>query len=126
MRHFALMTAGIILLGTAGNAAAFPPSGSLRTESQSQILLVQDSKKSEPLKKKVKRAWRNLTGYKFDVACPGFWLAINQSTCTRTGKDREDARSQCQSAHPLCQVRDASLQRSRPVARASTTTVATR
>ena len=126
MRHLALLTAGAILLGTSATAGAFPSSALRHTEGQPQTLLVQDKQKSEPLKQKVKRAWRNLTGYKFDVACPAFWLAINQSTCTQTGKNREDARAKCQSAHPLCQVRDASLQRSRPVARATPTTVANR
>jgi hypothetical protein len=120
MRHIALLTAGVILLGANGTAGAFPASGQLRTEGNSPVLLVQDKEKSEPLKKKVKRAWRNLTGYKFDVACPGFWLSLNQSTCTQTGKNRDDARGKCQSAHPFCQLRDANLLQSRPpVARAS-------
>jgi hypothetical protein len=56
----------------------------------------------ETLKQKVKRVWRNLTGYKFDVSCP---LGA-RSTCTETGKDRGEAQAKCISRHPLCWVNE--------------------
>jgi len=108
MRYLALLTAGVVLAAASGSAGALPATKS-RIDGSSQIQLVQDKKaeKSDTLKKRVKRAWKELTGYKFDVACPGFLLPINQSTCTETGKNREDARAKCQSQHAFCQVRDA-------------------
>jgi hypothetical protein len=59
------------------------------------------------MKHKVKRIWRNLTGYKFDVACPAFALALTRTSCSETGKNREGARAKCQSQHVLCEIRDA-------------------
>ena len=57
---------------------------------------------TEKVKRKVKRAWRNLTGTKFDVACPAL-IPLTHSTCTETGS-RKEARAKCQSANPLCSV----------------------
>lgn len=109
MRHLALLAAGIILVGASGNAEALPASKS-RIGDSSNIQLVQEKKseRADTVKNRVKRAWKDLTGYKFEVACPGFWLPINQSTCTETGKSRAAARDKCQSQHALCQLRDAS------------------
>ena len=73
----------------------------------SSIEFVQDKQKSETIKHKMKRVWRNLTGYKFDVACPAFAFELSRTNCTETGKNREDARAKCQSRHVLCQVGDA-------------------
>jgi hypothetical protein len=108
MRHLTLLAAGVILVGASGNAGALPAAKS-RIDNSSNIQLVQDKKseKSDTLKNRVKRAWKDLTGYKFDVACPGFWLPVNQNTCTETGKNREAARSKCEAQHALCQIRDA-------------------
>jgi hypothetical protein len=108
MRHRTLLAAGIILVGASGNAGALPAAKS-HIDNSSNIQLVQDKKseKSDTLKKRVKRAWKDLTGYKFDVACPGFWLPINQSVCTETGKNHDVARSKCEAQHALCQIRDA-------------------
>ena len=94
------------------SAGAMPPAGLSRIEGLSSILLVQE-KKAETVKQKVKRAWRNLTGYKFDVACPAFPFALSRTTCTATGKNREDARAKCQSQHPFCQIGDAASNRKR-------------
>ena len=86
MRYFVLLAAGIILVGASGNAGALP-AAKFRIDNSSNIQLVQEKpEKSDTIKKRVKRAWKDLTGYKFDVACPGFWLPINQSVCTETGK----------------------------------------
>jgi hypothetical protein len=54
---------------------------------------------------KVKRVWRNMTGYKFSVGCPAL-IALTRTTCTETGKNRDVARAKCQSANPLCSVSD--------------------
>lgn len=69
------------------------------------VLAQADTKKettAEKVKRKVKRAWRNLTGTQFDVACPAL-IPITHSTCTQTGS-RNEARAKCQSANPLCSV----------------------
>ena len=93
--------AAALLLGPGGFAGA-APAGLTHYDGLSAIEFVQAKKKPETVKHAVKRIWRNLTGYKFDVACP-----FSQTACTETGKSREDARAKCQSQHPFCQVRDA-------------------
>jgi len=104
----ALALAGALLIGPGGHAGAVSvsPAGLSQTGGLSAIELVQ-VKKSETVKQKVKRIWRNLTGYKFDVACPAFPFALSVTSCTATGKNREDARAKCQSQHAFCQIRDA-------------------
>lgn len=102
----ALALAGAVLIMPV-NAGAMSPAGLSRIEGLSTIQLVQEKKKPETVKQKVKRAWRNLTGYKFDVACPAFPFALSHTTCTATGKNREDARAKCQSQHAFCQLGDA-------------------
>jgi hypothetical protein len=105
----ALALAGALLIAPASNVGAGPVSsaGLSRIDGLSAIEFVQNKPKSETVKQKVKRIWRNLTGYKFDVACPAFPFALSVTRCTATGKSREDARAKCQSQHLLCQVRDA-------------------
>ena len=109
MRHLALLATGAFLIATSGPSVAGPlsPAGLSRVDGLSSIELVRDKPKSETLTKKVKRVWRDLTGYKFNVSCPAF-LAVNRSTCTETGKSRDDARSKCQSRNAFCWVADAS------------------
>lgn len=102
----ALAFAGAILIMPV-SAGAVSPAGLSRIDGLSVVQLVQDKKKPETVKQKVKRAWRNLTGYKFDVACPAFPIVLSRTTCTATGKNREDARAKCQSQHLFCDVRDA-------------------
>jgi hypothetical protein len=105
----ALALAGVLLIAAGGNAraGAISPAGVSRIDGLSVIEFVQDKKKSETIKHKVTRIWRNLTGYKFDVACPAFPFALSVTTCTVTGKNREDARTRCQSQHTFCEIRDA-------------------
>ena len=72
MRHLIPLAAGVFLLATAGHAGGgpFSPAGISRADGGPPIILVQDkATKDETLKHKVKRVWRNLTGYKFDVSC---------------------------------------------------------
>jgi hypothetical protein len=104
MRHLVLLVTGIFLFATAGQSFAAPisPAG-FSNAAGLPIVLVQDKPaKDETLKQKVKRAWRNLTGYKFDVSCP-----FASRTCTETGKNRDDARGKCIARNPVCWVADA-------------------
>ena len=101
----ALALAGAVLMPL--SAGAVSPVGLSRIDGLSTIQLVQEKRKPETVKQKVKRAWRNLTGYKFDVACPAFPFALSRTTCTATGKNREEARAKCQSQHAFCQIGDA-------------------
>jgi hypothetical protein len=117
MRFWAISAAGLGLLiltaashpAAAANAARVDGQASQAT--QARIVLAQnDTKKKETMthkvKRKVKTAWRSMTGYKFDVGCPVL-VPVNRTTCTQTGKSREDARAKCQSTHVLCSVSDA-------------------
>jgi hypothetical protein len=112
MRPIPLMTACLLLLAASAPAIASPlsPAGFARVPQLSPIELAQDKpRKDETVKEKVKRVWKNLVGYKFDVACPAFPIpfVINRASCTETGKSRADARAKCQSRYPLCQVTEA-------------------
>jgi len=104
---FALAGALLIAPGANAGAVSVPPAGLSHIGGLSAIEFVQDKKKSETVKQKVKRIWRNMTGYKFDVACPAFPFALSRTTCTATGKNREDARAKCQSQHAFCEIGDA-------------------
>ncbi len=105
MRHLALLAAGVLLITASGNAGAGPVSsaGFSRIDGLSPIEFVQDKQKSEPLKEKVKRIWRNMTGYKFNVGCPAL-LPLSHSTCTETGKNSAEAQAKCQAQNTFCQV----------------------
>lgn len=94
---------GRFLIAAAGHAIAgpFPPAGLTGPEAGAPVILVQD-KKNESLKQKVKRVWRNIAGYHFDVSCP----LRARSTCADTGKDRGEAQAKCISRNPLCWVSD--------------------
>ena len=104
MRYWAMAAAGVCLLAMSGTNPALAVAA---TEAKAPIVLAQaDAKKettTEKVKRKVKRAWRNMTGYKFDVGCPVL-IPMSHKTCTETGKDVEAARAKCQSANPLCSV----------------------
>jgi hypothetical protein len=118
-RHYWTMSAaglGLLVLAAAGNPAAAAGAsrgesqGSQGLQAQAPIVLAQNEPKKETVthkvKRKVKTAWRNMTGYKFDVGCP-IVLPVSRTTCTETGKSREDARAKCQTSHALCSVSDA-------------------
>jgi hypothetical protein len=114
MRHVRTLTAiafaGALLIGLGGNAGADPvsPAGRSRIETVPAIeIIVHDKRNPETVTQKVKRIWRNLTGYKFDVVCSVFPFVVTITQCTATGKNREDARAKCQSQHAFCQIRDA-------------------
>jgi hypothetical protein len=108
MHHLAILTAGVVLIAasTHADAGVVSPAGLSRSDFSS-VILVQEKRKSETLTQRVKRNWKNLVGYKFEVACP-ILIPLNYSTCTETGKDREDARAKCSSKNPFCYVTEAS------------------
>ncbi|HZL41219.1 MAG TPA: hypothetical protein VFC45_13190 [Pseudolabrys sp.] len=104
MRTWAMGAAGLCLLvmSASGGVNLAAAAG----VSQAPIVLAQNEpKKPETVKQKIKRVWRNMTGYKFDVGCP-IVLPVSHSICTETGKDREVARAKCQSRNSLCSVVD--------------------
>jgi hypothetical protein len=106
MRFLAIMTAGAIVIGAGISVNAAPLSGTTMSGAgNTSVQLVQmkkDETVTQKVKRSVKRAYKRLTGYKFEVSC-----LTSHTTCTETGKDREVARGKCQSAHPLCVVKDA-------------------
>jgi hypothetical protein len=107
MRYLALLAVGAIVIGASANVNAAPLSPAGLSKGIPSIVLVQDKKQTttEKVKSKVKRAWKRIAGYKFQVSCLAF-LPITTKTCTETGKDREAARAKCVSQNPLCSVRD--------------------
>ncbi len=106
MRYLGMLAAGVCLLAMTATAGINQAAAAGATEAKAPIVLAQaDAKKettTEKVKRKVKRAWRNLTGTKFDVACPAL-IPLSHSTCTETGS-RKEARAKCQSANPLCSI----------------------
>jgi hypothetical protein len=101
------MAAGILLVAVNTNALA-SAAGSYRPADLPSVQFIQEKpKEKETLKEKVKRIWKNWTGYKFDISCPAFPIVLTHTTCTETGKDREDARAKCQSRNVFCAVTDA-------------------
>ncbi|MBI3703940.1 MAG: hypothetical protein HY244_08865 [Rhizobiales bacterium] len=114
MRHITLLAAGVLLVTASGNAGAGPilPAGLSHRGDLSSIELIQDKRvqekrKSDTVTQRVKRAWKNLVGYKFNVACPVL-IPLSHTTCTETGKDRGDARAKCASRNPFCYITEAS------------------
>ena len=105
-RFFPLLGATIVCASITTNALAISPG--MVSKPATPVQLIQDKpKKDETIKQKVKRIWRNWTGYKFDVACPIFPVPLTRSSCTENGKNREEARAKCQSRNPFCAVGDA-------------------
>ena len=92
MRIIAIVTAGALLLAlsSAAQASPFSPVG-LSADGVTSIELVATKKKSETMTQKVKRVWKNLVGYKFDVSCP----FAGSRTCSETGSSRADAHGKC-------------------------------
>ena len=113
MRYLAFLAAGVLLIGLSGQAGAgFVSPAGLSNDGLSPIEYVQaapksqDKPKSETVKQQVKRIWREWTGYKFDVGCP-ILLPLTRTTCTETGKNRDEARAKCQARHPFCLITEA-------------------
>lgn len=104
MRIIAIVTAGVLLLAVSGPAQAGPfPPAALSADSVTAIELVAAKEKSETVTQKVKRAWKSLVGYKFDVSCP----FAGSRTCSETGSSRADAHRKCIARNVGCWVTDA-------------------
>jgi hypothetical protein len=105
MRAVSLATAAFLIAATA-SASALPLVPSGLSAGNTAIVQVQDKKpvsdtpkKGEGITAKVKRAWKKLTGYHFDVSC-----LSGRTTCSETGKSQGDAQSKCIAKHPACWV----------------------
>jgi len=107
MRHLAIVAVGALLIAAGGSAGAgsLSPAG-LSPAAPSPVEFVQERRQSDTLTKRVKRAWKDLVGYKFNVSCP-IIFPINHRTCTETGKDRAEARAKCRSQNAFCYVSSA-------------------
>jgi hypothetical protein len=103
MRTFAFVGGALLL--SASIAAAAPLTRALEADGLSALTLVQE-KKSDTVTARVKRAWKDLVGYKFDVACP-ILFPISRRTCTETGKSRDEARAKCAAQNQFCLISDA-------------------
>jgi hypothetical protein len=108
MRQLAFLFLLLIVVNGSASAGVVAPTALSRVLSRSggisSIEFIQEKRKSDTITERVKRAWKDLVGYKFDVSCPIFY----HTTCTETGKDRADARAKCISRNPFCYVTDAS------------------
>jgi hypothetical protein len=102
MRYLAIAAAGVCLLAMSATAGINPASAA-GVSAPAPIVLAQADTKKETTTEKVKKAWKSIAGYKFDVGCPAL-IPLSHSTCTETGKNREAARAKCQSANPICSV----------------------
>jgi hypothetical protein len=103
-----LVLLSLLLIAASGNAEAgvVARQGLSGIGGPSPVRLVQEKRKSETISERVKRAWKDLVGYKFDVSCPVF-IPLSRTTCSETGKDRRDALAKCVSRNPFCYVADA-------------------
>lgn len=99
-----IMTVSALLFAAscAAQAGPFSPVGR-SADSVASIKLVATEKNSETVTQKVKRVWKNLVGYKFDVSCP----LAGSRTCSETGTSRADAHGKCIARNPGCWVTDA-------------------
>ena len=101
MRYLVVLS--LVLITVSGDARAGVIA---RTEvsggGPASVQFVRETRKSETLTRRIKRAWKDLVGYKFDVSCP-----LSHTTCIETGTDRGDARAKCISRNPFCWVADA-------------------
>jgi hypothetical protein len=107
-RNTAILTAGVVLIATSVHAGAgvISPAGLARSDNSS-VIFVQENRKPDTLTQRVKRSWKDLVGYQFDVACP-ILIPLSHSTCIETGRNREDAREKCSSKNPFCYVTEIS------------------
>ena len=104
MRRFALLATIVAALAVAPTMSNAAPIAAV--EASSPIIQVQQKKQettTEKVKRNVKRTWKNLTGYKFNVSC----LLSQTRTCTETGDSKAAAQAKCQSQYPLCAVSEA-------------------
>lgn len=98
--------AAMVTVGGAQAPVVLAQAEPKKAETTTQKVKREVKEETAEVKKKVKRAWKKLTGYKFAVACPAL-LPITHSTCTETGRNRADAQAKCQAQSPLCSVTEA-------------------
>src|SRR5450755_4656156 len=106
MRNLTIVAAAALCL-LAINTSANVALAAGATEAKAPMVLAQNTtpKKDETVQQKVKRAWKNLVGYKFAVGCPVV-LEFTKKTAKETGKDRDAARTKVIAANPGCSVKD--------------------
>jgi hypothetical protein len=104
MRYLMLIVAGAFLFAAASGANAAQVAPGFSPVSEPAITLIQEKKK-ETVGQKIKRVWKNWTGYSFCVRCP-IPIPLTTSTCTETGKSRADAKAKCQARNQFCYVLD--------------------
>ena len=103
---------GLLVMIAASGVGPVAAASAEQISAQPPMMLAQNEPKkkdetvTQKVKRNVKKAWRNMTGYKFTVGCPAV-VELNRNSCTETGKNREDARAKCQSRYALCSVSDA-------------------
>jgi hypothetical protein len=107
MRYFSIAVFAIAVSGYAGAGSAAPAGLVAGEPSSVQLVQEKEKRKSDTVTERIKRAWKDLVGYKFDVSCP-IIFPVTRSSCTETGKDRADARGKCASRNPFCYVTEAS------------------
>lgn len=102
MRIIAILATGALLIAVSGpvQAVPFSPVG---LSAGTSIELVATEKKSETVTQKVKRVWKNMVGYKFNVSCP----LAGSRTCSETGASKADAHGKCIAKNFGCWVTDA-------------------
>jgi hypothetical protein len=105
MRYLAVLS--LLLIAASGDArAGVIARAEISGGGPASVQFVRETRKSETFTERVKRAWKDLVGYKFDVSCPVV-IPLSRTTCIETGKDRGDARAKCISRNPFCYVADA-------------------
>jgi hypothetical protein len=101
MRYLSMLT--LLLIVASGDArAGFIARAEVSGGGPPSVQFVRETRSSETLAGRIKRAWKDLVGYKFDVSC-----GLSHTTCSETGTNRGDARAKCISRNPLCWVADA-------------------
>jgi hypothetical protein len=106
--HLATAVTVVFLFASTANASTIRlPNAGDQARSPVQLVVERQDRQSETLTQRIKRAWRDLTGYHFDVACPIFPIPLTRSSCTATGKNVDEARAKCQAQNQFCAVSEA-------------------
>ena len=110
MNRLTILIAGAVVIAASSAASAgvvSRPGLSQAGVSSVQTVQYAQAERKDTVGKRLKRSWKNLVGYQFNVACP-IPIPFSHSTCSETGKSREDARAKCSSRNPFCYVTSAS------------------
>ncbi len=107
--HKIVLAAAAALLIAAGSAFAAPISAApgYETGTLSMLQLIQAKAKSDTVGQRIKRAWRDLTDYKFCARCQFLIFPLASSTCSVSrAKSRDEARATCAARNSLCTIND--------------------